>query len=139
MTLIDQLHETLNFHQLSLVAYVLMPSHIHLLLGFEKIEHMSKVMQNFKLRSAHRLAPIIPSKIANELYINDKFRMWQPRFDDVIIYSEDQFKIKIEYVHNNPVKAGLVQTAEDFEFSSARDWLTDGKGLLPVDKNWSWF
>jgi len=99
---------------------------------------MSVVMQNFKLLSARRVKPYIPPGFVNELYIGDKFRMWQPRFDDVIIYSEKQFKIKIEYIHNNPVKAGLVQSAAEFEFSSVRDWLTDEKGKLLVEKNWPW-
>ncbi len=99
---------------------------------------MSKVMQNFKLLSSHRLKPLIPSEFSNELYVGENFRMWQPRFDDVIIYSEKQFRIKIEYIHNNPVKAGLVPAAKDYEYSSARDWLTNEKGLVPLDKNWSW-
>lgn len=138
LTVLEQLRETVNYHNLSLVAYVLMPSHLHLLLGFKNIEIMSKVMQNFKLLSAHRLKPLIPSELSHELYIGDNFRMWQPRFDDVIIYSEKQFKIKIEYIHSNPVKAGLVKSATDYEYSSARDWLTGKKGLLPVEKDWSW-
>ncbi len=138
LTVLDQLRETVNYHNLSLVAYVLMPSHIHLLLGFQSIEIMSKVMQNFKLLSAHRLKPLVPSEFGNELYIGDNFRMWQPRFDDVIIYSEKQFKIKIEYIHNNPVKAGLVKSATDYIYSSAGDWLLDKEGPLPVDKDWSW-
>ncbi len=138
LTALDQLRETVNYHDLSLVAYVLMPSHVHLLLGFKHIEIMSKVMQSFKLLSAHRLKPLIPLEFANELHIGDSFRMWQPRFDDVIIHSEKQFKIKIEYIHNNPVKAGLVHTAMHYEYSSAGDWLSDKKGPLPVDKDWSW-
>ena len=138
LSVLDQLRETVHYHNLSLVAYVLMPSHIHLLLGFKNIETMSKVMQNFKLLSSHRLKPLIPSEFSNELYVGENFRMWQPRFDDVIIYSEKQFRIKIEYIHNNPVKAGLVPAAKDYEYSSARDWLTNEKGLVPLDKNWSW-
>ena len=135
---LDQLQETLSFHKVSLVAYILMPSHIHLLLGFHNIEKMSPVIQNFKLRSAHRVKPLIPAEFSNQLHIGAKFRMWQPRFDDVIIYSQKQFDTKIEYIHNNPVRAGLVQSAVDFEFSSSRDWLTGERGYLSVDKNWSW-
>jgi hypothetical protein len=36
---------------------------------------------------------------------------------------------KINYVHNNPVKAGLVNCPEDYLYSSATDY-ADGKGLL---------
>jgi REP element-mobilizing transposase RayT len=115
-----------------------MPSHIHLFLGFDRIEKMSLVMQNFKLLSAHRLKLLIPPKLGNGLYVGEKFRMWQPRLDDVLIWSEVQFKTKLEYIHNNPVKAGLVKSATDYEYSSARDWLSQEDGLVSVDKDWSW-
>jgi len=42
--------------------------------------------------------------------------------------------VKLEYLHNNSVKAGLVETAGDWKFSSASDWLEDKSGLLPIDK-----
>ena len=38
------------------------------------------------------------------------------------IYSEEQFGIKLNYVHLNPVKAGVVRVASDYEFSSAKNW-----------------
>lgn len=138
LLLLDQLQETLKHYRVSLTAYVLMPHHIHLLLGFQKIEEMSLVMQHFKRMSSRRLKPLIPSDYAKELDYAGQFRLWQPRFDDVIIWSEKQFKIKIEYIHNNPVKAGLAKTATDYFYSSARDWLSDQKGILPVDRKWTW-
>jgi len=63
---------------------------------------------------------------------------WKPRFDDLIIWSEKQFRIKVNYIHNNPVKAGLVERPIDYAFSSATDWLLDKPGLVPVDKEWTW-
>ena len=138
LVLIDQLKETLIHYRISLTAYVLMPHHIHLLLGFKKIEEVSLVMQNFKRMSSRRLKPLIPSEYAKDLDYAGTFRLWQPRYDDVIIWSAKQFKIKIEYIHNNPVKAGLVKTATDYIYSSARDWLSDEKGILLVDKEWTW-
>ena len=95
-------------------------------------------MQNFKRMSSRRLKPLIPSEYAKDLDYAGTFRLWQPRYDDVIIWSAKQFKIKIEYIHNNPVKAGLVKTATDYIYSSARDWLSDEKGILLVDKEWTW-
>ncbi len=62
----------------------------------------------------------------------------EARFDDLIIQTESQLKIKMEYIHNNPVKAGLVQKAEDWMYSSAADWLTSGSGLIKIDKESQW-
>jgi putative transposase len=59
-----------------------------------------------------------------------------PRFDDVIIYGRKQFRVKLNYIHGNPVKAGLVANAIDYKYSSAKDWLTDQKGPIDIDKNY---
>lgn len=48
------------------------------------------------------------------------------RFDDLAIWSEKQFRIKLDYIHRNPVKAGLAGTPEGFPYSSAAAWLGDG-------------
>jgi hypothetical protein len=65
-----------------------------------------------------------------------RFSLWKPRFDDVIIISEEQMRTKLNYIHNNPVKAGLVSNPEDDRYTSAGDWLDNRPGLLPIDKNW---
>jgi len=72
-----------------------------------------------------------------ELKEND-YRLWKPRFDDLIITTEKLLKIKMDYIHNNPVKAGLVASAVDWKYSSAVDWLTDKDGLAKIDKEYHW-
>ena len=99
---------------------------------------MSEVIQSFKGLSAKRLRILLPQKEFPVLYDGHKFQLWKPRFDDLIIWSEKQFRIKIDYIHNNPVKAGLAGSSVDYTFSSARDWLDEETGILSVDKNWSW-
>jgi len=44
----------------------------------------------------------------------------------------------MDYIHNNPVKAGFVQQAENRYYSSAVDWLTDRKGLIKIDREFEW-
>jgi hypothetical protein len=73
----------------------------------------------------------------SKLTVNGKFRLWKPRFDDLIITSEQQFKTKIGYIHNNPVKSGIVNHPGDYGYSSASDWLNNERGLLPVAKDFS--
>jgi putative transposase len=138
MPTLYQLNETLSFYHVSLAAYVLMPSHLHTLLGFRNIVMMSEVIQSFKSLSSKRLRELLPQKEFAVFYNAEKFQLWKPRFDDLIIWSEKQFRIKIEYIHRNPVKAGLVASEVDYSLSSAGDWMGEGKGIIPVDKNWSW-
>ncbi len=40
---------------------------------------------------------------------------------------------KLDYIHNNPVKAGLVEEPWEYLLSSARDYMTHKKGLLEID------
>jgi len=137
-SILQQLHRTVIHHQLSLAAYVVMPSHIHLLLGFKEIEKLSKVIQQFKSLSTRQLQPLLPPNLIEVFHRNGRYQFWKPRFDDVIIWSEKQFRIKVDYIHRNPVKAGLVGTAPDYIYSSARDWLLNEPGLVPIDKEWAW-
>ncbi|MGH8014685.1 MAG: hypothetical protein ACREBV_00655, partial [Candidatus Zixiibacteriota bacterium] len=51
--------------------------------------------------------------------------IWQERFDDLAIFGEEQFLVKLNYIHNNPVKKGLANAPEEYEFSSAKDWKGD--------------
>ena len=132
------MRDTITHYKLSLTAYVLMQSHIHLLIGFPRIEEMSTVMKSLKRLSTRRLIPLIDTGLAAQFNYAGSFLLWQPRFDDVIIWSEQQFRRKIEYIHNNPVKAGLVRTATDYIYSSAGDWLSDKKGTWTVDKKRNW-
>ena len=72
------------------------------------------------------------------LYRLGRYSLWQRGFDDLVISSDKQFRIKLEYIHNNPVKAGLVTAAVDYPYSSASDWLGEGHGLVEIDRNFSW-
>jgi putative transposase len=131
---LEQLGETARYFNVSTVGYVLMPSHLHTLLGFSEIERLSRFMQSFKSLSSRRIEKLDLGSIFENLRVRDRFRLWRPRFDDLVIHSDEQFRVKLDYIHNNPVKAGLVRKAIDWPFSSARDWLGNGGSLLEIDK-----
>jgi len=128
-----QLRETATHFEASIMAYVIMPSHVHALLGLKRIEELSRLMQAFKALTTMRVVPLLSAGQRAEFGANRKFRFWRPRFDDLIIRSEEQFRTKVEYIHNNPVKAGLSVRRIDYRFSSARDWLLGEAGIIPID------
>ena len=136
--ILNQLKESLVFFKVSLVGYVLMPSHLHALLGFEKAELLSKFVQSFKILSAKKVKGIERFNTDDDSHSRGQFSLWKPRFDDLVIMSENQFKVKLDYIHNNPVKAGLVKKPTDWVNSSALDWLTDKTGPLQIDKEFRW-
>ena len=48
--------------------------------------------------------------------------MWQPRFFDRALRTVQEYKEKVEYIHLNPVKAGLVSRPEDWRWSSYNEY-----------------
>ena len=65
-------------------------------------------------------------KVGSTLRINGRRRetgrFWQPRFFDWALRTVKEYDEKVKSIHQNPVKAGLVSRAEDWLWSSARDY-----------------
>ena len=113
MSLVEStVFEVMKYKKCSLHGYVIMPNHLHLLVG---IKHGGKELS--------ALVFSLKGMIRKRLVGNTN--LWEERFDDLLITSEKQFKIKLEYIHNNPVKRGLAGTPESYRFSSYRFWTED--------------
>ena len=124
----------------SLYAWVIMPNHIHLLLQpalpGQPVPAVLKLLKgsfsNAVLRRWRQLeAPILP-RIRDS---RGKLHFWQRGGGyDRNIESVEEFLEKLDYIHNNPVVAGLVACATDWLWSSAR-WYTGAERevLLPMD------
>jgi putative transposase len=106
-----------------LMGYVIMPSHIHLLVGcLRGGPQLSRFVQSFKSLSARKFF----------------FKsVWEKRFDDLIITSAKQFQIKLNYIHDNPVRKGYVSNPVDWKWSSARFWILGQEHSL-ITKSWDW-
>ena len=64
------------------------------------------------------------------------YRFWQDGGGyDRNIRDQDELTRFVEYVHNNPVRRGLVARPEEWYWSSARDWLTEQEGPVQIDKD----
>ncbi len=126
----------MSFFGVALVGYVIMPSHVHAILGFPDVAELSQVMQAFKSIAARKIKSLDLGDFRKHLTRNGRFQLWQRRFDDLVIASEKQFRIKLEYIHTNPVRGDLVDEPDDFEYSSARDWCGQGSGIISVDRDY---
>jgi len=67
---------------------------------------------------------------------NQVFKLWMERFDDLVIENDKKLQIKIDYIHNNPVKAGFIDLPEQWEFSSARNYILGNHSLISVSVDW---
>ena len=124
-TIVAVLGEVASRFDAAVLGYVVMPSHVHFLIRLPDLSALSRFMQTFKSLTTREVTRILPRKLCP---------LWKRRFDDLIITSQRQFTTKLQYIHNNPVKAGLVSASIDWEFSSASDWLLNRPGMIPVDK-----
>lgn len=65
------------------------------------------------------------------------FKFWMDRFDDLLIKNEETLKTKINYIHNNPVKAGLVEEPGDWKYSSYRNYYSGDHSVIYVNTEWN--
>ena len=67
-------------------------------------------------------------------YINrkQKYKLWKDHFDDVYLEGIDNIQTKINYIHQNPVRKGMVEKAEDYPYSSAGYYATGIDSFLKV-------
>lgn len=65
---------------------------------------------------------------------NEQYQFWQQDYHPICLDTADKTKERLHYLHNNPVRSGLVWLAEDYKHSSAVDYHTNRSGLLPILK-----
>ncbi|MGD0482847.1 MAG: transposase [Terracidiphilus sp.] len=104
--LIDVLRSLVVEHKFEQHDFVIMPDHVHLLLTVEDGMTVEKAMQLVKGRFSHRLS--------HEL--GYKGEVWQRGFSEVQVMNRESFESHREYIAQNPVKAGMVMSADEFPF-----------------------
>lgn len=63
---------------------------------------------------------------------NIGFQLWQQDNHPIELTTEKIMHQKLDYLHNNPVEAGFVDKAEDWLYSSARQYYTGQKGMIDI-------
>jgi putative transposase len=133
--------ESLDFCQrqkgLRVNAYVIMPTHFHAILFHADFQAkaLEHVVTDFRKFTGRELAdfcaqhmPASFQKVLLERAGSDRERrLWQPTRHPVQIETENFWQAKIDYLHQNPVRKGLVREAEHWRFSSASYWASGGQ------------
>ena len=125
----DALDEARNSAHLLIFAYVIMPDHLHALIGSER--KPSQVLRYINGISGHRIINFLKEKgfesSLQKLKREDgarqyKYSLWDHHPNLKLISTENGLMEKANYIHQNPVRAGLVERAEDYRWSSVRCW-----------------
>ncbi len=129
-------------HSFDLWAWVFMPDHVHLLIkpGTDSY-NISKILQTIKQSVSRKEINYARKNNPESLTLlltglkDRPFRFWQDGGGyDRNFHSRKLISASIDYIHNNPVKAGIAKNAEDWVWSSAIEWLGLGVSPLNIDK-----
>ena len=144
--MIESLEYCQEHKGLIIYAWVLMSNHLHAIVGSAGEAKVSDIWRDFKKFTSKDIIATIKTEISesrSEWMLNrfeysgknDKkiknYRFWQEGNDAQGIYLNEYFEQKLNYIHYNPVKAEIVNSPEDYRYSSAIDY-AGGKGLLKV-------
>jgi putative transposase len=108
VTYLDWLGAYSQLHQVQILAYCLMPNHVHLVVVPEGAEGLEQVLRPLHMRYAQRIN-------RNREWSG---HLWQGRFFSAVL-DESYLWAAIRYVERNPVRAGIVARAEHYRWSSA--------------------
>ncbi len=113
-------------------GFVLMPEHVHALVRFKEPGQLNLFKQEWKRRSSVGLLNYFRESgnpIVEHLTRDDgTHRIWTPKQYDFNVFTHEKAWEKLQYMHENPVKRGLITNAEDWAFSSAR-WYSNRRSV----------
>jgi REP-associated tyrosine transposase len=118
----DALERIRARYEFEVVGYVVMPDHVHLLLGEPACGSLARGVQALKLSVARR---------------SEHCPFWEKRYYDFNVFSESKRVEKLEYIHWNPVRRGLVENVDQWRWSSYGNYSSGGEGHVKVSLAWS--
>ena len=130
---------------LEVYSWCIMSNHVHLIIGTHKAE-LQDIIRDLKKHTSKRILKAIENNPVESrkdwmLWLfrragernpnNQTYQFWQQHNKPLELSHNKMMDQKLEYIHDNPVKAGYVYNAEDYVYSSAIDY-AGGKGLIPI-------
>ena len=107
------LKENIQKSNINLLSYCIMSNHAHTLMYVQNFEEMSKLMQKINTSFA---------RFYNRK--NDRVGfVFRDRYSVQTIMNKQHLYNCLAYIHNNPVKAGIVKNMQDYKYSSYKEWL----------------
>jgi REP element-mobilizing transposase RayT len=118
-----QLSDNCIYYGADLRAFVVMSNHLHFVAQMPAAMDGSQLMQKIKERSAKAVIPLLSDVECDELLVAPRSRirrLWDWSFHSSPLTSLSVFNQKMDYIHTNPVRAGVCGTPAEYTWSSAR-------------------
>jgi REP element-mobilizing transposase RayT len=133
--IIDSFKYSIENKGFDLFAYVIMSNHVHLI-AHSSTGQLSSAIRDIKKFTSKRiintLLEVNESRKdwllnrfkfrASQHTRNEVYQVWTHENHAVLLYSNEFIREKIDYIHENPVRAGIVRNPEDYLYSSARNY-----------------
>jgi putative transposase len=111
-------------YRFAVVAYVVMPEHVHFLISEPNNGLLAGAVQAIKQSVSRKL-------------IGNREHFWQERYYDFNVWSSVKRIEKVKYIHRNPVRRGLVERPEEWSWSSFRSYLIGEIGKVEIESRWT--
>lgn len=146
----DKLIESWKFCQqqkgLLIHAYVIMTNHVYMIISRNSSALLEAIMRDMKkFTSAKIIESIKKENESRRIWMleifssagknnsnNTTYQFWQQDNHPIECDTADILEQKMDYIHENPVRAGFVEKAEDWVYSSASDYYCNKKGLIEL-------
>jgi len=136
---LDELRKELKF---KVFGFCLMPDHVHLLIQLRvasnSFEVKNQAPNEFGATQREGISDVIKrikggsSRKINK-YLNQSGNFWQTGFYDFNIYSQKKFWEKLNYIHSNPLKAGLIDDISLYKYSSWRNYELSDNSIFKIE------
>ncbi len=145
--IIDSLKYCQEQKGLIVYAYCIMSNHLHLVVDVDEAFQLKDTIRDFKKFTAKKILAQIQNEpesrrawflkaFSDEAETSSKhktYKFWQVGNHAIEVFNHDFVWTKINYIHNNPVKAGYVREPHHWIYSSASNY-QDMKSVLEVEK-----
>ncbi len=140
----DMLLDNLRFCQkhkgLKIYSWVIMSNHCHFIIRSEGYK-LSDVIRDFKKHTAKKIFEAIDNNESESrrqwlrwlLKKDGHIWFWEEGYHGVELSSREMYDSRVDYIHLNPVRAGIVEKEEEYLLSSCADFYGVRKGLLDLE------
>jgi putative transposase len=145
---VDSLRYAMAQKGLLLHAWVIMTNHAHLIISSEsnRLENIVRDVKKFTSKQIIKAIQENPAESRKEWMLNifgftgrnnssnKDFQFWKQDYHPITLDSGEKLRQRLNYLHENPVRSGLVWEPWHYRYSSAIDYCTTEKGLLLIQQ-----
>ncbi len=138
---LESLERMRVIYRFRVYGYVVMPEHVHLLVSEPETVLLATAFtgsEDFRGTTGERPTSANNGQMwAPNVNHQGSEPFWQKRYYDHNVRSHQSFSEKLDYIHRNPVKRGLVANAEDWPWSSFRHYAFADIGPVEIESGWT--